>query len=234
MPLMIGSGTLHRVATGACVLAVICVTSPAQPRTATVAGRLVVIEKGSRSADDVGQAVVWLEAARSVPTPPETVDVITAGKEFRPQVVVVPVGSLVRFPNSDPFNHNVFSRADAATFDLGLYGRGEVHGHEMKRAGVVTVYCNVHARMQAFVIVRDNPYYAQPAADGSFTIAGVPPGTYTLKAWHERAKEILEQPITVGLSGVANLRPQLDARGYQWEPHLNKFGKPYTERGRRY
>lgn len=201
---------------------------------AAVSGRVTVLEQNNRAADDVGQAVVWLETARPAPAPVETVSVLATDKEFRPRVVVVPVGSFVRFPNSDPFNHNVFSRSEVANFDLGLYGRGEAKGQEMTRAGIVPVYCNVHARMSAFVVVRDNPYYTQPAANGAFRISGVPPGSYTLKAWHERAKEIVEQPVRVGAGGVADLQLALDASGYQWREHLDKDGRPYSARRRRY
>lgn len=218
------------------LVTVIAVTGPANAQTAGVplTGRLTVLETANRSADDVGHAVVWLDMRRRIPVRPDTVDILTSDKEFRPRVVVVPTGSYVRFPNNDPFNHNVFSRSDAAVFDLGLFGRGEVRGKAMTRPGVVNVYCNVHARMSGFVVVRDNPFFAQPSADGSFIIAGVPPGRYTLHAWHERAKEPVTQDVTVGPQGLSGVRVQLDARGYEWEPHLDKFGKPYEQRGRRY
>ena len=216
--------------------AVTLVTGPlaAQAALTQVRGRLTVLEAANRSASDVGQAVVWLATTRPVPVTPDTISVITTDKEFRPRTVVVPVGSYVRFPNSDPFNHNVFSRSDAAIFDLGLYGRGDVRGKALTRAGLVNVYCNVHARMSAFVVVRDNPYFTQPSADGSFTIAGVPPGRYTLYAWHERAKEPVTEEIVVPRGGLSGLGVRLDARGYEWEPHLDKFGKPYEQRRRRY
>ena len=114
-------------------------------------------------------------------------DVGTSEKAFSPHILVVPVGSTVSVPNHDPFNHNVFSLSEDNPFDLGLYGRGETRSVRFAKAGVVRVYCNIHAQMSAFVVVRDTPWFAQPGSDGSFTLDGVPAGRYVLHASHERA-----------------------------------------------
>ena len=110
----------------------------------------------------------------------------TDGRQFRPRVLVVPAGTTVQFQNLDPFNHNVFSLSEPNAFDLGLYGRGETRTRRFARTGLVRVYCNVHPRMSAFILVRDNPWYAQPGPDGAYTIPDVPPGRYLLHVWHER------------------------------------------------
>lgn len=203
----------------------------AQQRS-TVSGRLTVLDADNKQARDVGQAVVWLESATAHAVTPDTVSVLMSDKEFRPRVVVVPVGSVISFPNDDPFNHNVFSRAPEATFDLGLYGRGHERPQRFDEPGVVRVYCNVHPRMISFVIVRGNGWYTQPSADGAFSISGVPPGSYTLHAWHERA-EIVRQPVAVTAQGMTGLALELDARGYEWIQHADKHGRPYRS-GRRY
>ena len=222
--------------------AVICVAtvllggvpSSVAPRApVSVSGRVSLAERGNRSAKDVGQSVVWLEAGGAGAIPPKHVSVLTEGKEFRPRVSVVPAGSTVVFPNNDPFNHNVFSVSQEGQFDLGLYGRGQSRQTKFNRPGVIRVYCNVHASMAAFVVVRDNPWFTQPSADGSFTIPAVAPGRYTLHAWHERAPEVIRE-ITVDARGVDTLQLQLDARGYKFVEHLNKFGQPYSKGGARY
>jgi len=206
----------------------------AAQRGPVVSGKIVVLDKGNKPSTDVGQAVIWLESPRAVPVTPMTAQVVTSDKEFKPRVVVVTVGSTVEFPNSDPFDHNVFSLSQEGLFDLGLYGRGMAKSARFTRPGIIRVYCNVHAQMSAFVVVRDSPFYAQPGGDGSFSIGAVPPGTYTLRAWHERAAELPPQAIQVGAQGVRGLELQLDARGYKFVQHLNKFGQPYPTRGRRY
>jgi plastocyanin len=205
----------------------------AHHRTGDVRGRITVLDRGDSLAEDVGQAVVWLESATPIATKPVEVEISTASKEFTPHVLVIPAGSTVAFPNHDPFNHNVFSLSKENPFDLGLYGRGARRSAQFSRPGIVSVYCNVHAQMSALVIVRDNPYFAQPGSDGWFTIAAVPAGKYVLHAWHERAREVTQE-LTVGPDGLHNLAFQLDARGYRFKPHLNKFGQPYALQGRRY
>jgi plastocyanin len=202
-------------------------------RLATLTGHLTLLDKSDKQAEDVGQAVIWLAADKPVPPSPVRAEITTAEKQFSPHVLVVPVGSSISFPNHDPFNHNVFSLSEENPFDLGLYGRGETPAVKFERAGIVRVYCNVHSQMSALVVVRDDPWYTQPASDGSFTLPSVPPGHYTLHAWHERAPAV-SRSIEVPAAGLSKLELQLDARGYQFKPHLNKFGRPYPQQGRRY
>ena len=192
-----------------------------------------MLDKGDRPGGDVGQAVVWLATGTPVPVAPMTAEIGTSDKEFSPHVLVVPVGSSVGFPNHDPFNHNVFSLSEENPFDLGLYGRGETRSFRFARPGIVRVYCNVHAQISAIVVVRDNPYVAQPSSDGSFTLGSVPPGEYSLHLWHERAPEVTRD-LSVSAQGVGGLTLELDARGHQFTPHLNKHGQPYPQQGRRY
>ncbi len=205
----------------------------ALPRSADVSGRVTVLDRDDRPAEDVGQAVVWLEAGAPAPVAPIEAEIGTSKKEFAPHVLVVPVGSTVGFPNHDPFNHNVFSLSEENPFDLGLYGRGETRTVRFDRPGVVRVYCNVHAQMSAVVVVRDTPWFAQPSSDGSFVLRNVPPGAYTLHLWHERAPEVTRE-LSVPAAGVGDLTLTLDARGYRFKPHLNKHGLPYPQQGRRY
>ena len=202
-------------------------------RAADVRGHLTLLEKGSRSGDDVGTAVVWLEGGPGDRRAPIQAEISTAEKAFSPHVLVVPVGSRVAFPNHDPFNHNVFSLSEEQPFDLGLYGRGEARSIRLERAGIIRVYCNVHSQMSALLVVRDGPYFVQPSGDGSFLLPTVPPGHYILHAWHERAPE-LTRPLDVPAAGLADVALELDARGYRFKPHLNKYGQPYPQQGRRY
>ncbi len=199
----------------------------------SVNGRVIVMEAGNRQARDVAQAVVWLESSRRFPVRGGAVRMIMAGKEFQPHLVVATTGTSVTFPNEDPFNHNAFSRTRMGEFDLGLYGRGDNRSTTFPVAGIYRIYCNVHAGMSAFAVIRDNPYYSRPSTDGSFEIGNVPPGVYTIVAWHERGGET-RQNIDVSDAGATGLQLQLDARGFQPATHLNKYGKPYRRRGRRY
>jgi plastocyanin len=192
---------------------------------AQVSGKVTITEAGGKAAADVGNAVVYLEG-RGPRGNPVRVEMTLDGRTFSPRVIVVPVGSTVVFPNHDPFNHNVFSLSEPNSFDLGLYGRGEKAEHRFRRAGVVQVYCNIHPQMAGFILVRDNAYYAQPGADGTYTVENVAPGSYTLHVWHERAPEVTRE-IVVPEGGLADQDVSVDASGYRLAAHKNKYGQEY-------
>jgi plastocyanin len=203
----------------------------AAPGGVRVVGRVTMLEKGGKPSRDLGAAVVYLEGSAAAARP-VTADIAINNKEFVPRVVVVPVGSTVRFPNHDPFDHNVFSGSEPNPFDLGQYGRGEAKGWTFTAPGLTRIFCNVHPRMVAFVEVMAGPYFAQPAADGSFVIPDVPPGRYVVHAWHERSPEATRE-LTVSAAGASDVELELDARGFRWVPHKNKYGRDYpTNAGR--
>jgi plastocyanin len=201
---------------------------------ARVAGRIVILEKDNKPSPDLSDAVLYLDAPGAEPSAvrPITVDIAITDKVYAPHVVVVPAGSTVRFPNHDPFKHNVFSTTDGNAFDLGLYGRGESRSQTFSTPGLVRIYCNIHPRMVAYVHVMANRYYAQPGTDGSFAIEGVPPGRYRLRVWHERIPTEVVKDVTPP-AGSTDLQIALNARGYRWQPHRNKHGRNYpTNAGR--
>jgi plastocyanin len=223
-----------RVATGIVALLAVGTVKPAPP--GRVAGRIVILEKDNKPSPDLSDAVLYLEAPATVTTAakPATVEIAITDKTYAPHVVVVPVGSTVRFPNHDPFNHNVFSVSEPNSFDLGLYGRGEAKSYTFAHAGLVRIYCNVHPRMVAYVLVMENRYYAQPGNDGTFAIDNVPSGHYRLHVWHERIpSEVIKDVSPDAGAGGAELQIALNARGYKWQAHRNKYGRNYpTNAGR--
>lgn len=197
-----------------------------------VTGRLTLLEKDTKSSQDLSDAVLWLEAGSGAIAEARTFDIAINDKVYAPRVIVAPVGSTVRFPNHDPFNHNVFSVSEANAFDLGLFGRNETRTHTFTAPGLVRVFCNVHPRMVAFVVLVSNRHYTQPANDGTFTIPDVPPGRYKLHVWHERIPTVVIQDVVAGVS-TAPVQVQLDARKYRWQQHKNKVGRTYpTNAGR--
>jgi len=76
--------------------------------------------------------------------------------------------------------------SDAKEFDLGLYKNEKVPEITFEKVGRVDVFCAIHTKMTCIVYVVPNPFFAKTDGKGRFTIKGVPPGTYRLKAWHER------------------------------------------------
>ena len=200
----------------------------------SVSGQLALIEREGADRSDPASAVVYLEVRGGIVQQAATraalrqTTIAMTGREFVPHVRVILAGGHVAFPNQDPFSHNVFSNAEAGPFDLGLYRRGASRVANFPRAGVYPVYCNIHSRMVSFVIAVPSPLVAMVAADGRFTFADVPPGTYLLNAWHERAGARVTREIVVPAGGLTGQRIVLDTRAYVPGPHLNKFGLPYA------
>lgn len=124
-------------------------------------------------------------------------------RRFEPEIVVVPAGSTVGFPNSDPIFHNVFSLSSAKTFDLGNYSAGQRRSVTFPKPGLVQLHCHLHPNMSGAILVTPNSFYTQPDTSGDFTLAGLPPGRYQLVAWHRSAGffrrwiEVKGAPVTV-------------------------------------
>lgn len=216
---------MRAVALGLCALGL------AGPALAgTVAGRVQLLEKGGRRATDLSEVVVYLEGVPVKPKVPKTIaaTITMEFKKFKPHVVVIPVGATVDFPNQDAIFHNAFSVSGQNRFDLDLYKRPKSGVFTFQNAGVVRVYCNIHPQMSAVIIVRDNPFFAMAAQDGTFSIDKVPAGTYKLTAWHDHVPLPVSAEVTVAAEGRVEGELKLDASNYKREQQLNKFGKPYA------
>ena len=200
---------------------------------AVVSGQIAVVERQGADRTDLRTAVVYLEprgreeVTGGRPVPREA-SIAMTNREFVPHVRVILAGGTVSFPNQDPFSHNVFSNAEAGPFDLGLYRRGASRVANFRRPGIYPIYCNIHSRMVSFVIAVPTTLVAMVGADGRFTFTDVPPGTYLLHAWHERAGGRVTREIVVPATGLTGQRVVLDTRAYVPGPHLNKFGLPYA------
>lgn len=105
---------------------------------------------------------------------------------FDPEVLIVPVGGTVSFPNLDRVRHQVYSFSRGNRFELPLYSRGEAPAHTFSAAGVAALGCNIHDEMLAWIKVVDTPWAAKTDASGDLTLRGAPAGAATLKVWHPR------------------------------------------------
>ena len=104
--------------------------------------------------------------------------------KFTPFVLPLVVGTTVEFPNNDKSWHNVYSKSDVKSFDLGLYAPGKSRSQVFDKPGVVRVLCNAHPAMEAFIVVKDHPYIAAPDKRGNFRLDGVPLGKFRVQVWH--------------------------------------------------
>ena len=119
-------------------------------------------------------------------------------KVFSPYVLPVVKGTTVEFLNSDTLLHNVFG-VGADEFNLGNWTKGIVREHTFNKLGEITILCNVHPEMEAYILVLQNPYFAQPDGSGKFHIASVPPGDYVVKAWYRGKTK--KQNVKVAATG---------------------------------
>jgi plastocyanin len=108
-------------------------------------------------------------------------------RRFAPDLLVVPAGSQISFPNGDPIFHNVFSLSKPKSFDLGNYAKGQTRVITFPKPGIVFVNCHLHPNMGAVIVVTPNAWATRAGASGRFRLSGIPPGNYTVVAWHKAA-----------------------------------------------
>ena len=104
--------------------------------------------------------------------------------KFSPTVLAVVVGGKVDFPNNDKSWHNVYSKGGAKDFDLGLYAPGKSRGVTFDKPGVARILCNAHPNMEAFIVVKEQPFFSIADKGGNYRIDGIPLGTYRITVWH--------------------------------------------------
>lgn len=184
----------------------------------------------------VPPSVLWLKpltpglpiAAAAVPKSGYTL--LQKDKMFSPHLLVVPTGSVVQFPNADPFFHNVFSLFNGQRFDLGLYEAGKTKAVTFSREGVSYIFCNIHPDMSAVVVSLSTPLYSIADTHGTFHIDGVPTGEYEMHVWVEGEQQSNLDRWTRRVSilgGDQDLGTIIVNLSAAVQHHANKFGQPY-------
>jgi plastocyanin len=166
------------------------------------------------------------------PAAAKTPELVQRNKSFEPHILVVPVGSLIRFPNKDPFFHNIFSMYDGKRFDLGLYEAGTSRSVRFDRPGVSYLFCNIHAEMSAVVVAVDTTYFAMSDRAGHLAIPDVPDGRYQMHVWYERSLpenlKALSRVVTISdkARSLGTIRV-VDNPNFTLA-HKNKYGEDYV------
>jgi plastocyanin len=181
-------------------------------------------------------AVAWLEPLAGTPAAPfvsnEGYTLLQKNRAFVPHLLIVPVGSVVVFPNADPFFHNVFSLFDGKRFDLGLYEAGSSKSVTFSREGVSYIFCNIHPEMSAVVLALSTSLYAVAKDKDSFVLSSVAPGDYKLHIWIEGVPPpvlaSLTRQIHLGSNTLDLGQITVPATDPKAQTHTNKFGKPYA------
>jgi plastocyanin len=135
----------------------------------------------------VRNAVVYLEGVPRGKRAPDF-ELDNSKCLFVPHVSAVMTGGRVRIKNADPVLHNTHGLHDRLTvFNVALPNKDQTVdiSQRLRKTGVIDVQCDAHTHMRAWIVVRDNPYFAVTDDEGRFRIADIPPGRYKVVAWHE-------------------------------------------------
>jgi plastocyanin len=126
------------------------------------------------------------------------------GMKFVPTLLVVPRGAEVTFPNRDAVFHNVFSYSPPESFDLGRYPQGDTRTLTFDQSGIVRVFCEIHASMQATIVVVDSDIYTVVTQGEEFVFSDLAPGRYRVRAVDRRGRRT-ESEIALTESSPAHL-----------------------------
>jgi len=159
-----------------------------------------------QTGNEYDKIAVWLEPEKgSAPSAsPVHATIQQLDRRFVPDLLIVPVGSTIDFPNADPVFHNVFSLSRTQSFDLGYYPQGHSKSIKFLKSGVVQIYCHVHPKMYAAVVVTSSPWFATPSAEGVVAWKDIPPGKYRMMAWH-RVAGMFQKDVVVTESGAVSV-----------------------------
>ena len=187
--------------------------------------RLAAIDgKVSISGGDLNDIYIFVENVRGAPARGRTLEIKQENKQFSPRLAIVQAGTQVVFPNLDTVFHNVFSNSPKNAFDLGSYRAGDKpRSVVMTSPGLVEVFCNVHQKMNANIMVVPNNLYTKVKSDGSFHIENVPVGARRLVAWSPGTR-LVAQKIDVTPSGA---QASFSLEYEEAQAHANKMGLPY-------
>lgn len=154
---------------------------------------LVVSPQGA-----IRNVVVWVDKPPATATAePGSTTPTMDQKEcvFTPRVVLVPAGGRIDFLNSDRLLHNLHSTPNANPPFNRTQPRGRTIGITFPHPEIVRVTCDLHSWMRGWVVVTEHPFYALTDGEGQFTLRGLPPGRYTLRAWQERLGTISKDVV---------------------------------------
>jgi plastocyanin len=187
-------------------------TMDATPACAKQHPKPVLSEEVVLAADGaLANVFIYVKAglpAKTWPVPAKAATVTQIGCIYQPHVVGAMVGQNVEFLNNDPTSHNVHPLPKVNNeWNQSQSPKGEPIVRTFAKPEIgLPVKCNLHPWMRVYVSVVEHPFFAVTGPDGSFSIKGLPPGDYTLGAWHERyGTQEIKLKVAPGAAATANL-----------------------------
>ena len=187
---------------------------------ATAGAGDLTVAVNDQNGKPVRDAVVYaLPVSGQPPSRKVQGEVVQRNKQFIPYVSAVQVGSLVQFPNKDTVKHHVYSFSPAKKFELPLYAGTPPEPISFDTPGVVTLGCNIHDWMIAYILVVPTPWFRMTDSSGATQLRDLPAGTYDVEVWQPRLKNSSDPPhqrvavkADVPLSFRLDLKPDFRLR----------------------
>ena len=169
----------------------------AKKHTAPVPSELLVLGKGNTMGNVMVYVSKGLAAGKTWPAPSAPAVLDQNGCQYKPHVMGIMVGQAYRILNSDGILHNIHTLPKInASFNKPMPATlKETTTTFNKAEPIFPIKCDVHGWMRAYVGALEHPYFAVTGDDGSFALPDLPPGTYTVEAWHERLGTQAKQVI---------------------------------------
>ncbi len=193
--------------------------------TGVITGKVTV-----RGVKDYAKVVVYVDGVKDPKgTKRKRRSIVQKKERFKPDLVVVPVGTTIAFPNKDRgVVHNVFSPYTGPFgFDLDRYEAGSGKTQEFDTVGEIDIFCDIHPNMAAKVKVVPSSLFARVNSDGTYRIEGVPAGKRKIVAWMPDSKEVSTKVEVV--SGDAVSAADLNLTKGKAKPHTRKDGTSYPD-----
>ena len=196
-----------------CFTRSLCCALLVAPLALVQAAQLNAVVAGSDGKPLVDAVVYLLSQREGVTLPkPKDTNIDQVNVTFVPLVSVLQTGTAVHFPNSDNIRHQVYSFSPAKTFTLKLYSGKPSSPVVFDKPGTVTLGCNIHDQMVAWVLVVDTNLFAKTDANGKLSIKNIPEGEYWLQAWHPSIRKPFDkQPLAVDAIATVDKTLTLDA-----------------------
>ncbi len=199
----------------------------------SITGKVRLSRMGKGQADASG--VVVYAVGFNQPAPKTVPTLRQHKRQYVPRMLAITAGQKVDFPNDDSFFHNVFSLSKARKFDLGQYWKGRSKQKVFPRKGIVQVYCNIHPKMSATILVLPNRAFDFTAKDGSFTLKNVPPGSWTVFAYSRKAARPVRVKNVAVAAGKSTQASGLSIDETKLDfAHKNKYGAAYRDKKAKY
>ena len=179
------------------------------------ANETLTVRVSNQSGDPVEHAVIsaFVQDAEEQPSIPQnkTIVIDQVDKEFIAHVTPIQVGTAIDFPNHDQIRHHVYSFSPAKKFDLPLYKGSPANPILFKKVGVVSLGCNIHDWMSAYIYVVNTPYFTLTDKMGDASLE-LPAGEYEIRYWHpniDGESDDITQTIKIETDSAQNISIQL-------------------------